>query len=175
MSNDSKRLDELEGQLNALQQGHDNAWDAIEDLQDELQEVRTEQRRLQEDQDDLHDAVDHIDSRTDLLRLVENSDEMSGKQRSVALIQHLRGAAMRERERGRAAKVSINREEAERALQYPDVDRTTIYTDMDRAERLVGDKEILWYESGSGGDSRLKLNLEVGELPTKLTQEHGGR
>jgi len=175
MSNDSKRLDELEGQLNALQQGHDNAWDAIEDLQDELQEIRTEQRRLQEDQDDLRDAVDHIDSRTDLLRLVENSDEMSGKQRSVALIQHLRRAAIRERERGRAAKASINREEAERALQYPDVDRTTIYTDMERAERLIADEEILWYESRSGGDSRLKLNLDVGKLPAKLTEEHGGR
>ena len=175
MNNDSVRLEEVEGQLNAIQDGHDNAWDAIETLQDELKKVRTEQRRLQESQDDLRDAVDHIDSRTDLLRLVENSNEMSGKQRSVALIQHLRRAAIRERERGRAAKASINREEAERALQYPDIDRTTIYTDMDRAERLVDDKEILWYESHSGGDSRLKLNLEVGELPTKLSAEHGGR
>lgn len=175
MSDSSERLDELEGQLNAIQEGHDNAWDAIEDLKDEIQEVRTEQRRLQENQDELHNTVDHIDSRTDLLRLVENSDEMSGKQRSVALIQHLRRAAIRKRERGRAAKASVNREEADRALQYPDIDRTTIYTDMERAERLVADKEKLWYESRSGGDSRLNLNLDVGELPVKLTEEHGGR
>ncbi|MFD1601084.1 hypothetical protein [Halobellus rarus] len=175
MSSETPSLTELEGQLKALQQGHNNAWDAIEDLQDQMQEIRAEQRRIQEGQTDLQASIEQIDTRTDLLRLVESSDEMSGKQRSVALIQHLRRAAMRERERGRTAKASLNREEAERALQYPAIDRTTVYTDMDRAERLVGDRDVLWYESNSSGRSRLKLNLEAGDLPTEVVGQHGGR
>lgn len=146
-----KRLSNLEGE--------------VEDLQEELGEEREERRRLEEENKELRDEIEDLDARTDLLRLVEKSDEMTAKQRRVALIQHLQKAAERERERDRRAMASVNYEEALSALKYPDIDRTTIYDDLREAPRLVGDRDVLWYESSSGGESRLKLNLERGDLP----------
>lgn len=112
--------------------------------------------------------VNELDARTDMLQLVECSDSLDGRQRSIALIQHLKKAAEKKRKRGNKAHASVNREQAEEALHHPDVDRTTIYTDMKRAARLVGDNTVLSYESTTGGGSRLELNLENGELPASV-------
>ena len=144
----------------------------IETLEDELDDVRTERdtlrgevEALQQENKDFRAEIERLDARTDLLSLVENSDEMTAKQRRIALIQHLKKAAEKERERGRDAKASLNKEEAEAALKYPDIDRTTFYDDLRKAPRLVGKKDVLWYEGGTGGESRLKMNLENGDLP----------
>lgn len=144
----------------------------IESLEDERDEVRKERdalrgevEELRQENEDLRAEIERLDARTDLLSFVENSDEMTAKQRRIALIQHLKKAAEKERERGRDAKASMNKEEAEAALKYPDIDRTTFYDDLRKAPRLVGMNDVLWYESNSGGESRLKLNLENGDLP----------
>jgi len=144
----------------------------IEALEDERAEVRKEREalrgeveELRQEKEDLRAEIERLDARTDLLSLVGNSDEMTAKQRRIALIQHLKKAAEKERERGRDAKASMNKEEAEAALKYPDIDRTTFYDDLRKAPRLVGKNDVLWYESSSGGESRLKLNLENGGLP----------
>lgn len=166
-------LDELTHKLDSFHQGLKNAWKAIEDLEDNLAAEREQRRELEAENEELRQRINDLDARTDLLNLVEKADEMSGKQRSVALIQHLRRAAERQADRGNKAKSSVNREGAEAALQYPSVDRTTLYDDMRRAARLVGNKHVLWYESASGGDSRLKLNLEAGDLPTGIVGAAG--
>lgn len=167
-------IEDLTARLDALSTGHETLVEEVEYLQEQLQEEREERQQLASENERLREEIGELRSRTDLLKLVENSDEMGGRQRSVTLIQHLRRAAERERDRGQKAKASVNREEAESALQYPDVDRTTIYDDMRRATRLVGDEAVLWYESSSGGGSRLKLNLEAGDLPATVAGEHGG-
>ena len=169
---------ELAAKLETFQEGLGNAWDEIDDLREELQEEREERRRLEEENDDLREQVEELQARTDLLRLVQSSDDLNGKGRAVALIQHLRRAAQKQRERGRDPKASVNREEAESVLHHPDVDRTTIYDDMRRAARLVGNEDVLKYDSASGGGSRLKLNLEAGDLPSEVVGQqssHGGR
>jgi len=147
----SKRIESLEDELDDVSKEHDALRGEVEDLQQENENLRAE--------------VERLDARTDLLSLVENSDEMTAKQRRIALIQHLKKAAEKERERGRDAKASLNKEEAEAALKYPDIDRTTFYDDLRKAPRLVGKNDVLWYESNSGGESRLKMNLENGDLP----------
>lgn len=175
---DGVTIEELNAKLETFQEGLGNAWDAIDDLEEQLEGEREERRRLQEENERLREEIEQLNARTDLLRLVEDSDEMTGEQRSVALIQNLRRAAEKERDRGREAKSSVNREEAERALHHPDVDRTTIYDDMRRAARLVDNEHVLKYVSGSGGGSRLKLNLEAGDLPHEAVGQHtnnGGR
>jgi len=150
--------------------------DELDDVRDERDELRDDVHDLQEENEELREEIDRLHARTDLLNLVENSDDMTGKQRSVTLIQHLKKKAETQRDRGRDAKASVNREEAESALQYPDVDRTTLYDDMRRAERLVGNKNVLTYDSATGGDSRLKLNLEAGDLPQDVVGNiNGGR
>lgn len=168
-------LEELNAKLETYRNGLENAWDAIDELQEQLQEERKERKRLEEENENLRNEIERLDARTDLLHLVESSDEMDGRQRSVALIQHLQRAAEKNRERGREAKASVNREEAEGALHHPDVDRTTIYDDMRRAVRLVGNESVLKYESSSGGGSRLKLNLEAGDLPAEVAGQHTNR
>ena len=147
----SKRIESLETELDDVREERDALHDEVEDLWQENENLRTE--------------IERLDARTDLLSLVESSDEMTAKQRRITLIQHLKKAAETERERGRDAKASLNKEQAEAALKYPDIDRTTFYDDLRKAPRLVGKTDILWYESNSGGESRLKLNLENGDLP----------
>lgn len=147
----SKRIDSLEDELDGVRKEHGALSGEVEDLQQENEDLRAE--------------IERLDARTDLLSLVENSDEMTAKQRRIALIQHLKKAAEKARERGRDAKASMNKDEAEAALKYPDIDRTTFYDDLRKAPRLVGKNDVLWYESNSGGESRLKMNLENGDLP----------
>jgi len=178
VSNETPSIEELEAKLETFQEGLGNAWDAIDDLEAQLEKEREERQRLEEENEEFRDRLDDLDARTDLLRLVENSDDLASDQRQIALIQHLKRAAERERDRGREAKASVNREEADAALKYPDIDRTTIYDDMRRAAALVENDKVLRYESASGGESRLKLNLEAGCLPGSLVGQrtnNGGR
>lgn len=119
---------------------------------------------------ELRDELARIEQRTNLLHLVEEADALDAKQRSAALLQHLKQAAERERTRGRKAKHSLNRDQADEALHYPDVDRTTIYTDMQRAARLVNDEDLVWYGEDDGGERRLFLDLKAADDSTALTE-----
>lgn len=165
-----RRLEVLERRLEA----HSKQFDG---LHEELKEERDRRRQLEEELEEekertqgLRDEIAQLDSRTDLLELVQTTDEMDSRQRATVLIQHLHRAAQKQRNRGMPAKSSVNRNEADRALQYPDVDRTTIYRDMERAADLVGDESVLWYEGGSDSEARLKLDLEAGDVPMKFTE-----
>lgn len=169
---DGETVQDLAAYVDAVRTRLKNLEGEMDDLRGEVAEERRERKRLEEENEELRQEVEELHGRTDLLRLVENSDEMDAKQRRVALIQHLQKAAERERERGRKAMASVNWEEALSALQYPDIDRTTVYDDLREAPRLVGNENVLWYESSSGGESRLKLNLERGEVPAGLLGQH---
>lgn len=160
---------ELLARVDALSQQVDGLREQLRDAEAERDSLRDDVTELREENEDLRSEIGRLDARTDLLDVLEEVDSMDGRQRSVALIQHLRRAAERQRERGRPAKASVNRDEAESALQYPDVERTTIYRDMQRAARLVGDGSVLRYDSDTGGGSRLRLNLEDGNLPGSVT------
>ena len=164
---DEDRLDVLEAKVEAFSTALDRARDDIEDLQSQLDEEREERQRLEAENGALQKRLDTVEARTDMLRIVEDIDDMTGKQRSITLIQHLRREAEKQRQRDRKARASVNHDEAERALQYPDVDRTTIYDDMRRAARLVSDEDVLSYDS-SGAESRLRLDLESGEIPESV-------
>lgn len=150
----------------------------VEALSRRLETLESEQETLEEElaaKDEqiaaLEQRVEQLDKRTDLLQLIQNSDEMTGQQRSATLLQHLRRAA--ESSDGNSddptssRQAAVTREQAEIALQHPDVDRTTIYDDMRRAVRLVDDEDVCWYDS-DGSPSRLHLDLEAGELPAQF-------
>lgn len=143
-----ERVNALETRCETLEARLDAKTDTIQDLRDELARVN---------------------QRTDLLRLVENADELSPQQRSAALLQHLQQAAEREQTRGRTPQHSLTRDQADEALHHPDVDRTTIYTDMQRAARLVDDPDLVWYGEDDSGETRLFINLE-GVASTDITE-----
>ena len=165
---DSDGTDRLEETLQV-------ALTKISELNERVDEVESDNETLSQENHRLKQRVADLEGRTDLLRLVENSDELTGKQRSITLLQHLQKAA--QNSDGNAddptssQQASVTREQAEIALQHPDVDRTTIYTDMQRAARLVGDEDVCWYDTGGSG-AQLFLDLEAGELPTEF---RGGR
>jgi len=120
----------------------------VEDLEAKLAQVER-----------LRDRVDELDERTDLMQLVDDSDELDARGRSIRLLQHMQRAAQRQRH----DHTSLTRDQAAEALHYPDVDRTTIYTDMRRAARLVDDEAICWYHSSDEGDiDEAVLHLDAG-------------
>lgn len=139
----------------------------VDDLEDRAERAEAERDEAREERDQLRERVDELDTRTDMMDLVEHADDMTAKQRSMALIQHLHRSAKREGDRGRKRTASVNRDEAEEVLHFPDVHRTTIYEDMDRAIRLVDNENVLHYYRHDG-EKRLKLSLEAGDVPPAL-------
>jgi hypothetical protein len=128
--------------------------------------------RQQREIDDLREENQTLKARTDLLDLVENSDEMDGMQRTVALLQHLQKKAEQDGGRGRAESAAVDADRALEVLHYPEVDRTAIYKDFERAQRLVGDGDVCWYDGGQ--NARLVLNLENGDVPAKFATNGEG-
>ena len=96
----------------------------------------------------LADRVDELDARTDIMQLVEDSDDLSGRGRSIRLLQHMQRKANRQD----LSKIALTKDQAAEALHYPDLDRTTYYTDLRRCARLIGDRDICWYETDDEGN-----------------------
>jgi len=135
----------------------------IEDLEDDLE---AKDDRIAE----LEAAVDELDARTDLLRFVEESDQLDGVQRSAALLQYLHDEATETD--GTAA---VTKDKARTVLHHPDIDRTTYYSDFKRVCRWVGDRDVCDYQSKTGGDTRLVLDLTAGEIGDEARNKIGGR
>lgn len=173
MSEESDGDDGSVPNLAALQNRMDALRVKIGQLEDELaerdQRIDELEVALEEEREaraDLEERVADVEQRTDMLALVDRVDDLDGRQRSAALLQHLK----REAEAGDGPdRASLDRDAAERALQFPDVDRTTIYDDMARAERLVGDDAVCAYTDGT-----LRLDLEAGELPAEARPHRSG-
>jgi predicted RNase H-like nuclease (RuvC/YqgF family) len=141
-------------------------------LDNRLDELEAENERKDQRIQELETELEVVKARTNLLDLVENSDEMDGMQRAVALLQHLQKKAEKEGERGRQRSAAIDKSRAEEVLHYPDIDRTTYYDIFRRCERLVGDKDVCHYDGGTG--ARLVLNLENGDVPAKFSTNRSG-
>lgn len=142
-------------------------------MKNRIEELEEESREKNQRIADLEDTVEVLEARTDLLDLVEDSDEMDGMQRSVTLLQHLQKKAETEARRGRTRSAALDKSAAEEALHHPDIDRTTYYSDFRRSVRLVGDESVCYYESEP--KARLVLNLENGDVPAKFSTGNGGR
>lgn len=151
----SKRIESLEGEL--------------DDVREERDELRGEVEDLRQENEELHEEIEDLDARTDLLRLVQDSDDMPAKQRQVALIQNLKEAAERERGRGRQPKASLTPDQAEAALSHPYEDESHVYRDMKRAAEILDDEDVLWYDNAGYGDTRLKIDLTEGTVPGDIT------
>lgn len=127
----------------------------ISQLEDRVEELETALARV----DDLEARVDDVDRRTDMLELVNETDNMDAKQRSITLLQHLHAKAESRRKRGQQPAATLTRDQAEDALHYPDLHRTTFFDDMERCARLVDDEAVCNY-----ADGELMLDLTNGDL-----------
>jgi len=162
-------VEDLGNFVDAIRKRLSNLEDEVEEVQEELNEERQERQRLEEENEELREEIERLDARTDLLRLVQNSDEMDAETRQAALIQNLKEAAEKQRERGREPKASLSPEEAEAALGHPHKDDTLIYKDMKRAVDLLGNEDVLWYDSAGYGETRLKMDLSEGSISGSIT------
>ena len=107
--------------------------DAIEDQLTALEQIQ--------------DRITELDARTDLMQLVDTSDDLDGEERSTRLLQHMQ----RKADTNNLSRIALTHSQAVEALHYPDLDRTTIYTDLRRCARLIGDRDLCWYESADQG------------------------
>jgi len=115
----------------------------IAGLEEQISELQSQLAELEQ----LRERVDELDARTDMMQLVEDSDDLDARGRSIRLLQHMQ----RKADRNGLSRIRLTHENAVEALHYPDLDRTTIYTDLRRCARLVGDQELCWYESADAG------------------------
>jgi len=123
---------------------YEQVMDDIVALEDRLDEY---EKRL-DDLEQLAERVDDLDARTDIMQLADDSDDLSGKARSLRLLQHMQRKATRQG----MDRIALTHEQAVEALHYPDLDRTTIYTDLRRCARLIGDQDICRYEKADQGN-----------------------
>ena len=96
----------------------------------------------------LRERVDDLDARTDIMQLVDTSDDLPGEARSMRLLQHMQRKASAES----FETIALTHDKALEALHYPDICRTTVYSDLQRCARLVDDRDICWYETADEGN-----------------------
>lgn len=145
------RLDGIVEYVESLEESIDGLRQTV--VQQDCELERKEERIIELEQE-FRDRIEELEERTDMLRLVEQADAADGKQRSQALLQHLKRKAQSRQRDGHDPVAVIDAEAAEEALHHPDVHRTTIYSDMERVERLIGDKQACRYKDGE-----LRLDL----------------
>jgi hypothetical protein len=131
-------------------------YDLLAELESRIDDLEAENERLRE-------RVNDLDAKTDIMEIVDEVDDMSGRERSVRIIQHLHRKVQRH-DHDRAA---LTRDQVEECLHHPDVARSTIYSDMRRCERLIGDESVCWYAGdgvGARDETAIVLDLDGAEL-----------
>lgn len=165
----SLTLADLKNRMDALYARTERQGEQIDELETELEEERAHRKALEQELEGLEQYIEEVDGRTSLLDLVDSADDLTGRQRSVALLQ----SCQRELDASADATVlRVGKEDAEKRLQHPgDVDRTAIYKDMSRAAGWLPD-EIATYDDGV-----LTVDVSEGSLTAVIESRkpEGGR
>lgn len=130
--------------------------DRIDELEDEVADLRAENEQLRD--------------RTDLLANVRKAANRKPEERAVVLIQTLYNEAWRNKERGNPPLAQMDKDAAMKALGGS-VQRQLVYPTFEKAADLVGDDDLLWYQTeprSSSKNNRLKLDLDGGEMPSMV-------
>lgn len=148
----------------------DNLIADIHALEERIEDLEADRERLRE----LESRVDTIDERTDMLRLIEEADQLDADQRRAALWQH----AIREAKQSSTSSVVMDRDDVERALHYPDVHRTTLYEDMRQVADNVAVAGVAEYVSADRSETdttELRVDLSgLDEAVDPSTLYEGG-
>lgn len=144
---------ELESRIDGIVGVLDGLENRVDDLEAENEKLREqlalERQRRKDVERRLESQIDELDQRTDLLQLVETVENADAKQRSAALLQHIRRKASRlAPDDGPHPGVVVDHHDAEEALHYPDIHRSTLYGDMKRVVSMIDDSDVCWYDDG---------------------------
>jgi regulator of replication initiation timing len=166
------RVGELEAMVEEFKRASRAAFQKAESAESELGEVREEQAALEEEvatlreeKATLEQELDEVRERTDLLQAVRNASSLDSEEQAAVCIQNLHNKALNNDDRA-----ELPPSEGLTALGHS-IDRTSIYDVYRRAERLVGDHDLLWYQSeprNAEKNSRLILDLTKGSLPSTV-------
>ena len=167
-----ERLDDLEAQLQEFKSAAQAAFQKAQaaeqeatECKDRLEAMETDLAAAERENEQLRAELAEVRERTDLLQAVKQASALESEEKAAVCIQNLFNKA-----RNNDGKAALPPVEGLSALGNS-VDRTTIYDVYRRAERLVGDDDLLWYQSearGSDKNSRLILDLNAGTLPSTV-------
>lgn len=134
--------------------------DRVDELEVELHQLREENERLRDQEQMFQD--------------VRKAMQADPEERAVVLIKALNNEALTNQQIGRDPAAEVDKDGAKKALGGS-LRRQQIYTAMDEAERLVGDKDVLWKQTGTRGTggkaTKLRLDLDEGDLPRTIAGE----
>lgn len=156
---DQRVQDALDAAKEALSYAHD-AMERVDELEQEVHELRQENQRLRDQKSIFEDVRQNMQS--------------DPEQRGVRLIKTLNNRALTNQQVGKEPKATMTRDEVDSALQG-EYRGQQLHDAMNEAERLVGDKDVLWKRTGDPGrggrDTKLHLDLTQGDLPTTIAGE----
>lgn len=156
--------------------------DKLDRKDERIDELEREVDALESENEELWKKLGELDGRTDMLRVLDESETASAAQMRARILQHM--WQMVKEETGDDRVYAMDRDKTEEILHNPDVDRTTINRWMETAAEKVGDETVCYYEGGQPGPSgraaRIVLDLrEQPSLPESVTDvmntAHGGR
>jgi len=158
--------------LSEAEKAVEMAKDAQQQLVDVRQELHQKDQRIDELEGQLEDAqqeLSQLRDRTGLLETVKSGSSMQIDERAAVLIQTLYNEAWKKQQSSANTKprASMDYKAAKSALGGC-VGRSAIYRTMEKAEALVGNDDLVGFveeSRGSKKNTRLRLNLEGGEVP----------
>lgn len=133
----------------------------VNDLEDEIERYEDELAARDQRIAALEERLDAVESSTELIQHVEDASRLDVDERAAVCLQTLVNEA-RSRPDNQPSRASMDWEKGLAALGGG-IDRTRIYDVYRRAEELVGNDDVCWYEKeprGSQQNSRLVVDLD---------------
>jgi predicted RNase H-like nuclease (RuvC/YqgF family) len=159
-------LERLQSELDAysqivaeLETRIDEKNQTITQLEDRMDALERENRQLRHDLDEQRE-------KRDWLQAAQQADQMDQDLRAALCVQNLLAKAD---STGRQ-RVSMDNSDGMEALNHS-IHRTSVYDVYEKAEKLVGDTDVLWFKReprSSKKNSRLILDRTNGNLPRML-------
>jgi hypothetical protein len=139
------------------------ALDKINDLEDDVD-------RLEDELEDAEAELDALRERTDLVQAVQKASNLKPEERAVVCIQTLYNRANARQDVGEPPLAEMTARQAITALGGS-INRTAVYRTFETADDLLSDipDDVFEYRTedrSSAEKSRLRLNLDAGDLPS---------
>jgi len=161
-----ERVEELEAAVERLSNEFDVAIQVARNASDEADELAEELAHERQRRKELESELEKITDDRELLNTVRRNAAGDRSAQAAICIQSL----TRQARRNAKNRASMDAEGCLDTLQG-NIDRTNTYDVFERAEELVENTEVVWYQKedrSSKKNSRLIVNLDGGDLPAQV-------
>jgi len=153
------KVDRLSSELQGAIQIAQSAKAEVVDLEEELAHERKRRKELEQE-------VEKLSQDNEFVNTVQQNGANDNTRRAAICLQTL----ARRARKGANNHATMDANRCEDTLNGT-IHRTTAYRVFKKAEELVGDADVVWYQKeprGSSENSRLILDLDGGELPAQV-------